>query len=105
MPRVHPTCAYMWDGQFLSRSRICEAVRDQFGVAACPGSVAALVNRIVGSLSGCLDAMGRALATPDVMRADETGLRVNGKRAWACFASWREVRADRHLPASATVRR
>jgi transposase len=35
-PRVTAVCAYLWHGQFLSRDRTCQAVREMFGVPSRP---------------------------------------------------------------------
>jgi transposase len=50
-PRLAAACAYLWHGQFLSRGRTCEALRDLFGVPVSPGAVAGMVNRIAGKLA------------------------------------------------------
>jgi transposase len=45
-PRLAAACAYLWHGQFPSRSRTCEAAGGLFGVPVSPGAVAGTVNRI-----------------------------------------------------------
>jgi transposase len=86
-PRVSAVAAYLWHGQFLSRSRTCEAVGELFGVPVSPGAVAAMVRRIAGRLDASLNAIRRALITADVVHFDETGFRVAGKLAWVHSAS------------------
>jgi transposase len=42
-PRLAAACAYLWHGQFLSRSRTCEAVGELFGVPVSQGAVTGMV--------------------------------------------------------------
>ncbi len=86
-PRITAVCAYLWHGQFLSRDRTCQAVRELFGVPVSPGAVAGMIRRIAGSLDGCLEEIRKVLAAADVAHFDETGFRVAGKLAWVHSAS------------------
>jgi transposase len=86
-PRITAVCAYLWHGQFLSRSRTCEAVSELFGIPVSEGAVAGMIKRIAGKLGGTLNAIGRALAAAPVAHFDETGFRVAGKLAWVHSAS------------------
>ena len=86
-PRLSAAAAYLWHGQFLSRDRTCEAISELFGVTVSPGAVTGMVTRIAGAVSGCLEAIRRALAAADVAHFDETGFRVAGRLAWVHSAS------------------
>jgi transposase len=86
-PRLSAAAAYLWHGQFLSRDRTREAISDLFGVSVSPGAVTAMATRIAGGLTGCLEAIRRALAGAGVAHFDETGFRVAGKLAWVHSAS------------------
>ena len=86
-PRITTVCAYLWHGQFLSRSRTCQAMAELFGVPVSPGAVAGMINRIAASLGGGLEAIRKALAAAPVAHFDETGFRVAGKLAWVHSAS------------------
>ena len=86
-PRISAACAYLWHGQFLSRSRTCEAVSDLFGVPVSEGAVAGMVKRIAGKLGGTLDAIREVLIAAPVAHFDETGFRVAGRLAWVHSAS------------------
>jgi transposase len=86
-PRLSAAAAYLWHGQFLSRGRTCEAVSELFGVTVSPGAVTAMVTRIAGAVSGCLEAIRQTLAAADVAHFDETGFRVAGRLAWVHSAS------------------
>ena len=86
-PRLSATAAYLWHGQFLSRDRTREAISDLFGVSVSPGAVTAMTARVTGAVSGCLEAIRRALAAAPVAHFGETGFRVAGKLAWVHSAS------------------
>jgi transposase len=86
-PRVTAVCAYLWHGQFLSRSRTCEVVSELFGVKVSEAAVASMVKRIAGAAGATLDAICTALKTAPVAHFDETGFRVAGRLAWVHSAS------------------
>jgi len=86
-PRITAVAAYLWHGQFLSRSRTCGAISELFGVPVSPGAVAGMVRRIAARLGASLDAIREALIAAGVVHADETGFRVAGKLAWVHSAS------------------
>jgi transposase len=86
-PRLAAARAYLWHGQFLSRSRTGEAVGELFGVPVSPGAVTGMVTSVAATLGGCLEAIRRALAAAPVAHFDETGFRVVGKLAWVHSAS------------------
>jgi transposase len=86
-PRLSAAAVYLWHGQFLSRSRTCQAISELFGVPVSPGTVAGMVKRVAGKLGAPLEAVRKALITADVLHADETGFRVAGRLAWVHSAS------------------
>lgn len=86
-PRLSAIGAYLWHGQFLSRSRTCQALGELFGVPASPGAVTAMVSRVAGALGPALEAARAAVIAAPVAHFDETGFRVSGKLAWAHSAS------------------
>ena len=86
-PRISGIGAYLWHGQFLSRNRTCQALGELFGVAASPGTVAAMARRAAGFIAPALAAIITALQAAEVAHFDETGFRVAGKLAWVHSAS------------------
>ncbi len=86
-PRLTAIGAYLWHGQFLSRDRTCQAIREMFGVPVSPGAVTAMITRITGTLGPALEAIRSAVTAADVAHFDETGFRVAGTLAWVHSAS------------------
>jgi transposase len=86
-PRLSAACVYLWHGQFLSRGRTCQAVRELSGVPVSPGAVTGMVRRVAAAAGASLEAIREALITAPVAHFDETGFRVAGKLGWVHSAS------------------
>jgi transposase len=86
-PRIMGTGIYLWHGQFLSRSRACQALSDMFGCEPSPGALAAAAKKTAGLLAPALAAITRHLIAAEVVHFDETGFRTAGKLAWVHSAS------------------
>jgi transposase len=81
-PRVTAIVAYLMAGQFLAQARCAQAVADLFGIALSEGTVAAMTTDAAAGLDGFVDAARAGLRGADLVHADETGLRVDGRLHW-----------------------
>jgi transposase len=86
-PRVSAIAVCLWHGQFLSRSRTCQAMSELFGVPVSAGAVAGMTARIAGALGPFPEKARQEIAAAPVAHFDETGFRVAGKLAWVHSAS------------------
>jgi len=86
-PRVAALVVYLYVGQFLSKKRTAQALRDLFGLPVSEGTVAALTARAGTDLGAFMAAVQAAISAADVAHFDETGLRVEGKLHWLHSAS------------------
>lgn len=87
-PRLTGIGVYLYHGQFLSRARAAEAVRDLFGVGTLAAStIGLMVKRVVAPLSGFLEVVRGQVAAGPVAFADETGFRTASTMAWLHSAS------------------
>jgi len=81
-PRVKAIVAYLMAGQFLAQARCAQAMADLFGIGLCEGTVATMTAGAAQDLGGFIAAVRAALRAADLVHADETGLRVDGKLHW-----------------------
>lgn len=81
-PRTKAIVSYLMAGQFLAQARCAQAMADLFGVTVSEGTVAAMTAEAARELGGFLDATRAALRSAELVHADETGLRVDGKLHW-----------------------
>lgn len=87
-PRLAGVGVYLFHGQFLSRSRTCQALADLFGAPVAASTVVSWVRQVAAQITakvlpGILD---RIAASP-VAHFDETGFRTAGSLHWMHSAS------------------
>jgi transposase len=86
-PRVTGIAAYLMHQQFLSRARTAGALRDLFGLALVPSTVAGMLRRVARPLGPVLEQVRTALQAAPLAFFDETGMRVAGACHWLHSAS------------------
>jgi transposase len=87
-PRIAAIGVYLLHGQFLSVGRTADALRDLFGLAVAPATVACWVKRsALGIIEQVLPVIAERIITAPVAHFDETGMRVGGRNAWLHSAS------------------
>jgi len=87
-PRLAGVGIYLFHGQFLSRSRTCQALTDLFGARVAASSVASWVRRAAAviTVKALPEIVQRIVAAP-VAHFDETGFRTAGSLHWMHSAS------------------
>jgi transposase len=79
---------YLFHGQFLSKSRTVQALRDLFGVVVAAATLVAWTTRIAAQVTTtALVVIRNRITKAAVAHFDETGLRVAGKLHWMHSAS------------------
>jgi transposase len=86
-PSILARVLYLHDYQLLPYARTVEAMKELFGCAISPGTLAAAVRRCAAGLIETELKIKRGLRRSAVIHADETGLRVKGKLAYVHVAS------------------
>jgi hypothetical protein len=81
-PRVKAVVAYLMAGQFLAQARCAQALADLFGIALSEGTVAAMTAGAAEGLAGFVEQVRVRLRAAELVHADETGLRVDGRLHW-----------------------
>lgn len=81
--QVRALVLYLYGGQFLSKDRTVQAMAELFGIHLSTGTVVAMQARATATLEKeFLPLLRDLLRQADVLGADETGLRVEGKQHW-----------------------
>ena len=84
-PRVTAALIYLYQGQFLSKTRTAQAMSDLLGVPIAEGTVVAVTTRAAAALTapgGFTDTVRDQLRAQPLIHFDETGLRVAGRLHW-----------------------
>jgi transposase len=81
--QVRALVLYLYGGQFLSRDRTAQAMAELFGIHLSTGTIVTMQARATATLEKeFLPLLRGLLREADVLGADETGLRVEGKLHW-----------------------
>jgi transposase len=86
-PSVLARALYLHDYQLLPYARTAEAMKELFGCALSKGSLSTAVKQCADGLVETELKIKRGLRRSAVLRADETGLRVEGRLAYVHVAS------------------
>jgi hypothetical protein len=79
---------YLFHGQFLSKSRTCQALSDLFGAKIAASTLVSGVKRIAAQItSKVIPGIVDRIAASAVAHFDETGFRAAGSRQWMHSAS------------------
>lgn len=70
------------DYQFIPYERICEFMRDVFGIELSQGSIANFENRCADNLSDYYNELAEQARQAEILHADETGIRLTGSLFW-----------------------
>ncbi len=80
--RFRAALVYLRDYQLLPYNRLAQVCRDLFGVAVSKRTIETVERQVYESLAPFEQEVRRQLLQEEVLHADETGMRVNGKRQW-----------------------
>jgi transposase len=86
-PRLRALAVYLVEAQFVPFGRAQHLLADLFGVRLARGSVAGWVQQAAGTLEPAETAIKAALRRAPVPHCDETGVRRDGRLAWAHVAT------------------
>lgn len=86
-PSVVARALYLHNYQLLPYARTAEAMKELFGCAISPGTLATAVRRCATGLVETEVKIKKGLRRSPIIHADETGLRVKGKLAYVHVAS------------------
>lgn len=87
-PRLAGAGVYLFHGQFLSKSRACQALGDLFGAPVAASTVVSWVKQIAAQItSKVLPGIVDRIAGSPVAHFDETGFRTAGRLHWMHSAS------------------
>ena len=87
-PRLGGIGVYLFHGQFLSKSRTCQALGDLFGAKVAASTLVSWVGRIAAQISAkVIPGIVDRIAGSAVAHFDETGFRVAGSLRWMHSAS------------------
>jgi transposase len=89
-PRITAIIAYLYMGQFLSKTRTAQALSELFAVPVSEGTVSAAVARAAAGLATFTDLVRERISAAPVVNFDETGLRVEASLHWVHSASTAE---------------
>jgi transposase len=86
-PGLKSLAVYMNNYQFIPYERMSEFFRDMFSLSISPGTLVNINKTCYGQLKNFESIVKTGLANAEVANFDETGLRMEGKRAWLHSAS------------------
>src|SRR5512134_1907478 len=101
-PSVRAVATYLLAGQHLPLGRTAQLLAEVLAAPVGEGSLAAWYTQAAAGLAGFEAAVRDQLAAADVLGADETGLRVDGRLHWLHTARTDELTL---LTVSETARR
>ena len=81
-PRIKAAAIYLNGYQLLPYARLCETLRDLFGISISEGTLANMVRQAGQLAEESVDRIREALGASAVVHFDETGMRRNGKTNW-----------------------
>ena len=85
--RITAMVVYLQHYQFVPEDRLAELMKDLFGVALVPATVARMSRSRAQRLQGVVDVIRDLVKSAPVKHMDETGLRVGGRTQWLHIAS------------------
>jgi hypothetical protein len=104
-PRAAAVAAYLWHGQFLSRSRAGLAMADPFGCSPSPGAIASMIRRIAGAVAPSVAAARDALAAAPVAHiASRLGRAFRAAGSAACGSTDRDAEGLEKVLAGVSIR-
>lgn len=80
--RFRAALVYLRNYQLLPYNRLTQVCRDLFGVAVSKRTIETVERQAYESLAAFEQEVRRQLLQEEVLHADETGMRVDGKRQW-----------------------
>lgn len=88
-PGISAIAVYLYEGQFLSKERVAQAMGELFGSPMSTGTVEAMANRAMGVIdaSGFYELARAALQAAERLHVDETGMRIAGRTGWLHVAT------------------
>lgn len=81
-PRFRAALVYLRNYQLLPYNRLAQLCRDIFGAAVSKRTIEAAQQQAYEALAPFEQEVRRRLPQEEVLHADETGMRVDGKRQW-----------------------
>lgn len=81
-PRIQALAAYCRIYQLIPSARTCELIADIFGIRISEGTLANILQHIDTKVTPSVVAIAEEMKHAELLHADETGLRVEGKRQW-----------------------
>ena len=86
-PHLTAQAAYLTTYQLLPLARVCELFNDWYGHAPSEAFLLSAAERVQTQVTGVVDQIRTRLTQADLVHADETGLRVEGRLNWAHVVS------------------
>lgn len=86
-PRIKAVAVYFSQYQLLPYARVEETLESLYDVSLCEGSLATFTQQAHHRLEGTEAQIKAALQHQDVLHADESGIRVEGRLHWVHVAS------------------
>ena len=90
-PRLQAIATYCRTYQLLPSARTCELIEDVYGLRISEGTLANILSNADEIVAPSVEATAEALKQAELAHADETGLRIEGKRHWLHVVSNKEL--------------